>query len=118
MNAAIGLRALVGSAPIACAVAKGIRLIIGSPPRCGKFREMLPPIGARNPALADLHHRTSSPFRPPCRDPGDNRFLALALVSEADAVGSSDEDLWVPNPWNAIPTITRAEFFGYCEAVG
>src|ERR1017187_3347436 len=39
----------------------------------------------------------------PCRDPGDNQFLALALAAEADAVISSDEDLLVLVPrQNAI----------------
>jgi uncharacterized protein len=47
---------------------------------------------------------------PPCRDPMDNKFLALALASEADALVSSDEDLLILNPWRGIPIMTPTEF--------
>jgi len=47
---------------------------------------------------------------PPCRDPGDNKFLALALASEADALVSSDNDLLVLHPWRGIPILTPAAF--------
>jgi uncharacterized protein len=47
---------------------------------------------------------------PPCRDPMDNKFLALVLASEADALVSSDEDLLVLHPWRGIPILTPAEF--------
>jgi putative PIN family toxin of toxin-antitoxin system len=47
---------------------------------------------------------------PLCRDSKDNKFLALALAAEADAVVSSDEDLLVLNPWRGIPILTPAEF--------
>jgi putative PIN family toxin of toxin-antitoxin system len=47
---------------------------------------------------------------PPCRDPNDNKFLALALVSGADAVVSSDEDLLVLHPWREISILRPAEF--------
>jgi uncharacterized protein len=49
---------------------------------------------------------------PPCRDSRDNQFPALALVSEADALVSSDEDLLVLHPWRGMPIITPAEFLG------
>jgi putative PIN family toxin of toxin-antitoxin system len=55
--------------------------------------------------LADL-----SAVDPPCRDPKDNQFLALAQVAEADALVSSDEDLLVLHPWRGIPILTQAEF--------
>jgi predicted nucleic acid-binding protein len=48
---------------------------------------------------------------PPCRDPMDSKFLALALVSEADALVSSDEDLLILHPWRRIPILTPAEFY-------
>jgi len=48
--------------------------------------------------------------QPPCRDPGDKKFLALALVAEADALVSSDEDLLVLHPWRGIPIMTPAEY--------
>lgn len=47
---------------------------------------------------------------PACRDAKDNKFLALALVAEADVPVSSDEDLLVLNPWRGIPIVTPAEF--------
>ena len=45
-----------------------------------------------------------------CRDPKDNKFLALALVCEADAIISSDHDLLALNPWRAISVLTPAGF--------
>ena len=45
-----------------------------------------------------------------CRDPSDNMFLALALVAEADAIVSSDEDLLVLHPWREIQILTPADF--------
>ena len=47
---------------------------------------------------------------PPCRDPMDNIFLALAIASEADVLVSSDEDLLVLHPWRGIPIMAPAEF--------
>jgi uncharacterized protein len=35
---------------------------------------------------------------PPCRDPNDNQFLALALQCQATVLVSSDTDLLVLNP--------------------
>lgn len=55
--------------------------------------------------LADL-----SAVEPPCRDPKDAQFLALALAAEADALVSSDEDLLALHPWRGIPIVTPAEF--------
>jgi len=39
---------------------------------------------------------------PPCHDPKDNQFLALARAAEADAIVSSDHDLLVLNPWRGV----------------
>jgi predicted nucleic acid-binding protein len=52
---------------------------------------------------------------PPCRDPKDNQFLALALAAEADALVSSDEDLLVLHPWRGIAIVTPAEFLAKTE---
>lgn len=49
---------------------------------------------------------------PPCGDPRDNQFLALALVAEADVLVSSDDDLLVCHPWRGVRIITPAEFLG------
>ena len=54
-------------------------------------------------------------FSPHCRDTKDNKFLALALICEADAIISSDNDLLALNPWRSIPVLTPA---AYCRAPG
>ncbi|BBE51205.1 hypothetical protein OYT1_ch1660 [Ferriphaselus amnicola] len=43
---------------------------------------------------------------PPCRDPRDNKFLALAIVSNADVIVSSDDDLLSLNPYGNILVLT------------
>lgn len=42
----------------------------------------------------------------PCRDPRDNKFLALALVCSADVLVSSDDDLLTLNPYGGIQVLT------------
>lgn len=49
-------------------------------------------------------------LQPPCRDPMDNKFLALLLVCRADLLVSSDEDLLVLHPWCGAPVLRPAEF--------
>jgi len=46
----------------------------------------------------------------PCRDPRDNKFLALAVYCAADALVSSDDDLLVLHPYQGIPILTPKEF--------
>ena len=60
--------------------------------------------------LFDVQEADELSVQPACRDPKDNKFLALALVCEADAIISSDNDLLVLNPWHAIPVMTPAGF--------
>jgi putative PIN family toxin of toxin-antitoxin system len=40
---------------------------------------------------------------PPCRDPKDNKFLALARYCRATLIVASDKDLLVLHPWQGIP---------------
>ena len=47
---------------------------------------------------------------PPCRDPRDNKFLALALHCSARVLVSSDDDLLTLNPWQGIAILTPAQF--------
>ena len=47
---------------------------------------------------------------PTCRDPKDNKFLALAFAAEADAIVSSDEDLLVLDPWGEARILRAAAF--------
>ena len=64
----------------------------------------------RNVLLFAVQNADMAAVDPPCRAPKDNQFLALALVSEANALVSSDEDLLVLHPWRGIPIVTPAEF--------
>ena len=60
--------------------------------------------------LFDVQEADELNVQPACRDPKDNKFLALALVCEADAIISSDNDLLALNPWRSIPVLTPAGF--------
>ena len=64
----------------------------------------------RNVHVFDVPTEDRLAVDPPCRDPKDNMFLALALVSEADIVVSSDDGLLVLHSWRGIPIVTPAEF--------
>ena len=41
-----------------------------------------------------------------CRDPKDDKLLALALDGNADLIVTGDKDLLVLNPFRGIPIIT------------
>jgi putative PIN family toxin of toxin-antitoxin system len=45
-----------------------------------------------------------------CRDPKDNKFLALAVSCGADFLVSSDRDLLALHPYRGIPIMTPADF--------
>ena len=60
--------------------------------------------------LFDVQEADELSVQPACRDPKDNKFLALALVCEAGAIISSDKDLLALNPWRSIPVLTPAGF--------
>ncbi len=45
-----------------------------------------------------------------CRDPKDNKFLALALACKAAIIVSSDDDLLTLGSWMDIQITTPAEF--------
>lgn len=64
----------------------------------------------RHAHLFLVEPRDVESLHPPCRDPGDNKFLALAQIAEADALISSDEDLLVLHPWQEIPILTSSQF--------
>lgn len=49
-------------------------------------------------------------LQPPCRDPKDNKFLALAQVCQAHALISSDDDLLVLHPWCGVAVLAPATF--------
>jgi predicted nucleic acid-binding protein len=45
-----------------------------------------------------------------CRDPNDDKFLALALAIQADCIITGDQDLLVLHPFREIPILTAANF--------
>lgn len=45
-----------------------------------------------------------------CRDPQDDKFLALALACSADVLVSSDNDMLILNPYRDIPVLTPKAF--------
>jgi len=45
-----------------------------------------------------------------CRDAKDNQFLALAQVSEACVLVSSDDDLLILHPWHEVAIVTPTDF--------
>lgn len=50
-----------------------------------------------------------------CRDPKDNRFLALALDSQSDCIVSGDDDLLALNPWRGIEIVSPGAFLATRE---
>ena len=50
-----------------------------------------------------------------CRDPKDNRFLALALDSASDCIVSGDDDLLELNPWRGIEIVSPAAFLAFSQ---
>jgi len=45
-----------------------------------------------------------------CRDASDNKFLELALATEAKVIVTGDPDLLVLDPWREIRILTLANF--------
>ena len=70
----------------------------------------------RNVQLYVLEDFSSLVIEPPCRDPNDNKFLALALAAEAEILVSSDKDLLVLDPWRGVAILTPAEFLSRFKA--
>ena len=50
-----------------------------------------------------------------CRDPKDNRFLALALDSESECIVSGDADLVSLSPWRGIEIVSPRAFLAIRE---
>ena len=54
-----------------------------------------------------------------CRDPKDDKFLALALDGRADVILSGDPDLLVLHPWRGVDILDPADFLArYGERAG
>ena len=68
-----------------------------------------------NTMLYPVTIEEESSLAPPCRDPLDHKFLALARHCSAKVLISSDDDLLVLNPWQNIPIISPADFLKLSE---
>jgi putative PIN family toxin of toxin-antitoxin system len=64
----------------------------------------------RHVRLFPVSEAEESALLEPCRDPRDNKFLALALTCSADLVVSSDEDLLTLNPYRRIPIMLPRDY--------
>ena len=64
----------------------------------------------RNSQLVAAPELTTMDIKPRCRDPKDDKFLALAFACRAQTIVSSDRDLLVLHPWCEIAIMTPAEF--------
>lgn len=53
-----------------------------------------------------------------CRDPGDNKYLELALTADVECIVASDNDLLVLDPWRGIRIVTPAEYVRRFEPAG
>ena len=45
-----------------------------------------------------------------CRDPGDDKFLELAINGEADVIVTGDKDLLALNPFRGVAIVTPAAY--------
>lgn len=63
-----------------------------------------------NARLCSVSEADEANVAPVCRDPKDNKFLALARVCDAAVLISSDADLLVMHPWQSVSIITPAAF--------
>lgn len=45
-----------------------------------------------------------------CRDPKDDKYLSLAIASQADCVITGDNDLLILNPFENIPILNPSDF--------
>lgn len=50
-----------------------------------------------------------------CRNPKDNKFLALVQACDADALVSNDANLAVLHPWQGVPILTPAGFLAMAK---
>lgn len=65
--------------------------------------------------LFDVPAAEEAAVDPSCRDPQDNKFLALARVCHADVLVSSDADLLALHPWHDMRVLTASAFLQVLE---
>ena len=78
-----------------------------------KLRKYLSPASVNN-FLDKLERLIETPDSLPditaCRDPKDDKFLALAVGGKASCIITGDEDLLVLHPFKGIPIISPLKF--------
>jgi uncharacterized protein len=81
--------------------------------QCEKFEQILS-LGTRLAVLAELATRVtvlhSTTVVTHCRDPKDDKFLALALDAQVATIVSGDTDLRASNPWRGVRILSPEEF--------
>jgi putative PIN family toxin of toxin-antitoxin system len=78
-----------------------------------KFARAVSPL--RRERFLELLRSASIWFEPSvrvadCRDPKDDKYLELALVSGAETIVSSDSDLRVLHPWRGVRILSPADY--------
>ena len=94
---------------LSAAVAAEITEVLNRP----KFARVLAPV--RRERVLGLLRDAAVWFEPAirvadCRDPKDDKYLELALVSGAETIVSSDDDLLVLHPWRGVCILRPAEY--------
>ena len=64
----------------------------------------------RHVRVFEVQSQEESRLIEPCRDPRDNKFLALSIVAPADLIVSSDDDLLSMSPYQGILIVKPADF--------
>lgn len=64
----------------------------------------------RTVAVHEVSPEVMLSIKPRSRDPGDDKFLALAVACDADIIVSSDDDLLSLDAWHGVRILTPAEF--------
>jgi uncharacterized protein len=60
---------------------------------------------ARLVTVAQVHVQVTD-----CRDPKDNKFLALALAAQAKYIVTGDDDLLALHPWRGVSILNASNF--------
>ena len=94
---------------LSTAVEDEVRAVLSRP----KFDRGVDP--ARKQAILDLMTTGALRTEPvervrECRDPGDDKYLELALAASADIIVSGDQDLLVLDPWRGVRVLSPAAF--------
>ena len=80
------------------------------PPRQSRGNSHLIRLIEGNARLFIVHELNWPAVGSRCRDPKDDKFLALAAECEASILVSSDEDLLELQPWNEVRIVRPAAF--------